>query len=128
MTQYRRTRNWQIVADCAVSVSLFVTIVCGLLMCLSTDSLAQDAGLESLKQQPLPWYDAASEQIKPVELEAREEPRSALRGTIAKKPPAPPKEFQLVLPRGFRDISLLAFLDCTRRCIRHSDRLVCQKH
>lgn len=85
-----------------MSVSLFVTIVCGLLMCLSTDSLAQDAGLESLKQQPLPWYDAASEQIKPVELEAREEPRSALRGTIAKKPPAPPKKnSNWSFPEGF---------------------------
>jgi hypothetical protein len=51
-------------------------------------SHAQDAGLESLKRQSLPWYDAASEQVKPVDLAARDEPQSQLRSTVVKKKPA----------------------------------------
>ena len=84
MNRYRRTRNWQIAAARIMPISLFVAIVGGLTG-LSTQALAQDAGLESLKRQSLPWYDAQSEQIKPVELAERDEPRSGLRGTIAKK-------------------------------------------
>ncbi len=48
---------------------------------------AQDAGLESLKRQSLPWYDAATEQVRQVELGARDDPRSGLRGTVPKKQP-----------------------------------------
>ena len=68
----------------AISLSLFVSTLAGLI-CVTTTGVAQDAGLESLKRQSLPWYDAQSEQIQPVELEARDNPRSGPRGTIAKK-------------------------------------------
>jgi len=70
----------------AMLISLFVALAGGLGGQHRT-AFAQDAGLESLKRQSLPWYDAANEQIKPIELEARDEPRSELRGTIAKKKP-----------------------------------------
>ena len=80
----RRTWNPPIIALRAISLSLFVSTLAGL-TCTTTTCLAQDVGLESLKRQSLPWYDAQSEQVKPVELEAREDPRSGLRGTIAKK-------------------------------------------
>ena len=84
MTRYRRTPNWHIAATRIIAISLFAAIVGGL-SDGSSQAPAQDAGLESLKRQSLPWYDADTEQIKPVELSARNEPRSERRGTIAEK-------------------------------------------
>lgn len=91
MTRHRRKWNWRHVTVQAMLVSLFVALVVGFGGQPQT-AFAQDAGLESLKRQSLPWYDAASEDIKPVEFEARDEPRSQLRGTIAKKVPRAKKK------------------------------------
>lgn len=57
-------------------------------MIIPHQALAEDTGLESLKRQTLPWYDAAKEQVKPIELTPRDEPHSELRGTIPEKKPA----------------------------------------
>jgi hypothetical protein len=84
MTRHQRTLNWQTAAARVTTISVFATVLMGLFS-ISGSAMAQDAGLESLKRQSLPWYDAQTEQVKPVELEARDDPRSGLRGTIAEK-------------------------------------------
>ena len=82
----RRTWNRRIVIARAIRVPLFVMAIAACLN-FNASAFSQDAGLESLKRQSLPWYDADTEQIKPVELEPREEPRSLLRGTVPERKP-----------------------------------------
>lgn len=82
-TRQQRTLNARVVVLQAISIFLIASASAGIL-CLGS-VVAQDAGLESLKRQALPWYDASTEQVRPVELAPRDDPRSGLRSTVAKK-------------------------------------------